>query len=85
LSDLEQLSISADTRPTNQAGDIADSAVAAQRAGPPTFWIVRATLPGQTKASLTAFDDPEDAAAHVTWLVPRAVGKIKTYECTRDE
>jgi hypothetical protein len=56
----------------NQAGNSSVSRIEQ------SFWIVRAALPGQTKASLAAFDDPEDAAAHVTWLVPRAVGKITT-------
>src|ERR1700761_289620 len=65
----------------NSAGDIADSAVSRIEQ---SFWIVRATLPGQTKASLAAFDDPEDVAAYVTWLVPRAVGKITTFECSKE-
>ena len=51
----------------------------------PIFWVVRATLPGQTEAHLAAFEDPEDAADHVTWLTPRAIGTIKTYECANGD
>jgi hypothetical protein len=29
---------------------------------------------------MKTIDDPDDAAAHVTWLVPRALGKITTSE-----
>ena len=65
----------------NHAGDIADTAISRIEQ---SFWIVRATLPGQVKASQAAFDDPEEAAAHVTWLVTRAIGKITTFECSKE-
>ena len=65
----------------NHAGDIADTAISRIEQ---SFWIVRATLPGQVKASPAAFDDPEDAAAHVTWLVPRAIGRITIFECSKE-
>jgi hypothetical protein len=69
----------------NQAGDLADSAVGREPLpAAPIFYVVRAKFPGLNQTHLAAFEDPEDAAAHVTWLVPRAIGDIRTFECSGD-
>lgn len=31
---------------------------------------------------MAVFDNPEEAADHVTWLTPWAIGTNKTIECT---
>ncbi|WP_136625972.1 hypothetical protein [Bradyrhizobium macuxiense] len=57
-----------------------NQAVAEQKPDQPTFYIVRAMMPGQAKHHLAVFDDPEEAADHVIWLTPRAIGTIQTIE-----
>lgn len=65
----------------NQAGDIADSAVAKQETDRRAFWVVRARFPSANQTHLAAFENPEDAADHVIWLTPRACGTIQTIKC----
>lgn len=51
----------------------------------PTFYIVHARLPGPRYPHLAVFDNAEEAADHVIWLTPRAIGTIRTIECTPPE
>jgi hypothetical protein len=66
----------------NQAGDMADAVATEPKRV--KIHVVRAEFPSLTKTHLAAFDDPEDAVEHVTWLVPRAIGDIRTFECFGD-